>query len=68
MIHEWKAYPQAFLLVVHMNLKSKHSSPKEVHTMLLRVGCFEVEIHSTSIYLRMGSFERFWNLEGLPSH
>jgi hypothetical protein len=29
---------------------------------------FELELNSRSLYLRCGSFERYWNAHGLPSH
>jgi hypothetical protein len=29
---------------------------------------FELEITLGSLFIRMGSFERYWNMQGLPSH
>ena len=36
--------------------------------MLLRIGtAFEIEIHTCAVYVRVGSFERFYNRLGVPT-
>jgi hypothetical protein len=37
--------------------------------MLLKIGkTFEIEVTRASLFLRVGCFERYYNMAGLPSH
>jgi hypothetical protein len=37
--------------------------------MLLKIGKgFELEMTSGSLFVRFGRYERYWNIQGLPSH
>jgi hypothetical protein len=37
--------------------------------VLIKIGeWFEAEVTTGSVFLKVGSFQRFWNVQGLPSH
>lgn len=46
-----------------------HSGHNKGESMLLKIGRrFEVEISASSLFVRVGGFERYWNRQGLPTH